>query len=227
VLSAQSDPPIEEVRRVERLVNAEVSRIARLVDDLLLLVKAEQDQFLRMAPIEVGPYVAELWEGAQLTAPRNFELGRVQAGTLMADPDRLAQALRNLLANAIEHTAEGGLVNLEVRAGSSNKISFVVSDDGPGIPADQRERIFDRFHRTDAGRDRASGGTGLGLAIVRAIVHAHNGEVRASERFGGGACIELELPNFHLDANAESARVPADAATTAATGAERSATGHA
>jgi signal transduction histidine kinase len=220
VLSAQADPPIEEVRRVERLVNAEVSRIARLVDDLLLLVKAGQAEFLRIAPIEVGPYVKELWDGARLTAPRNFELGDIQGGTLMADPDRLAQALRNLLANAIEHTAEGGLVSLEVRAGPSNKVRFVVSDDGPGIPADQRERIFDRFHRTDAGRDRASGGTGLGLAIVRAIVHAHNGEVRARERSGGGACIEIELPNFHLDAHAERAPVSADAGTISGPGAQ-------
>ncbi len=73
---------------------------------------------------------------------------------------------------------------------------FAVSDDGPGIPPDQRERVFDRFHRTDTARDRASGGAGLGLAIVRAIVLAHAGRVFAGERVGGGARVELELPGF-------------------------------
>src|ERR1700722_20544581 len=71
-----------------------------------------------------------------------------------------------------------------------------MQDHGPGIPPDQRERIFDRFYRTDAARDRASGGTGLGLAIVRAIVEAHGGRVQASVGVGGGAHIDLELPRF-------------------------------
>ncbi len=75
-------------------------------------------------------------------------------------------------------------------------VRFVVQDDGPGIPAEQRERVFDRFHRTDAARDRASGGTGLGLAIVRAIAEAHGGRVAASESLAGGARVELELPGF-------------------------------
>jgi signal transduction histidine kinase len=75
-------------------------------------------------------------------------------------------------------------------------VRFVVQDDGPGIPADQRERVFDRFHRTDAARDRASGGTGLGLAIVRAIAEAHGGRAAASDSFAGGARMELELPGF-------------------------------
>ena len=123
------------------------------------------------------------------------------AGTLLADPDRLAQALRNLIGNAIEHTdAEDGLVRLSrpqrLGPGSGESLRFVVEDDGPGIPPEQRERVFDRFHRTDAARDRASGGTGLGLAIVRAIAEAHGGRVGASASAAGGARIELELPRF-------------------------------
>ncbi len=73
---------------------------------------------------------------------------------------------------------------------------FVVQDDGPGIPADQRERVFRRFHRTDSARDRASGGTGLGLAIVRAIADAHGGVVSAGASPEGGASMVLELPGF-------------------------------
>jgi two-component system OmpR family sensor kinase len=197
VLSAQPHPPIEEVRRVERLVRAEIARMSRLVDDLLLLAKAEQTQFLRMQPIDLPVYVQELWDGMSLLADRRLRLGPVPAGTLTADPDRLAQALRNLLSNAIAHTAPGeGLVRLEVERDGADHLRFVVEDDGPGIPADQRERVFDRFHRTDAARDRASGGTGLGLAIVRAIAEAHGGRVAVGHRPERGTRIELELPGF-------------------------------
>jgi two-component system OmpR family sensor kinase len=199
VLGAQSHPPIEEVRRVERLVQAEVSRITRLVDDLLLLAKSEETQFLHVQSVDLCPYIKELWDGMSLIAERHFELSKIPDGTLQADPDRLAQALRNLARNAIEHTAApDGLVRLEVEAVGGDRARFVVADNGPGIPPDQREPIFDRFHRTDAARDRASGGTGLGLAIVRAIAQAHEGRVTASERPGGGARVELELPGFML-----------------------------
>jgi signal transduction histidine kinase len=196
VLAAQEHPPPEEVRRVEHLVQAEIARVSRLVDDLLLLAKTEQTEFLRVEPIELPSFVEELWAGMSLLAERDFELGEVPAGTLQADPDRVAQALRNLLANAIEHTATpGGLVRLQVER-MGERLRFVVEDDGPGIPPEQRERVFHRFHRTDSARSRASGGTGLGLAIVRAIADAHRGSVRAEASAAGGARIVLELPGF-------------------------------
>jgi signal transduction histidine kinase len=200
VLAAQSEPSGQEVRRVERLLQAEVARITRLVDDLLLLAKAEQTEFLRVEAVDLRTFVFELWDGVSLTAERRFELGDVPDGTLKADPDRLAQALRNLLANAIDHTEPGtGLVRLAVErtAGAPlGGIRFTVQDDGSGIPEDQLERVFDRFHRTDAARDRASGGTGLGLAIVRAIAEAHGGLVSAGRAAEGGARLDLELPRF-------------------------------
>jgi two-component system, OmpR family, sensor kinase len=197
VLAAQDSPSGDEVRRVERLVQAEIARIGRLVDDLLLLARTEQTQALRIQPIDLPAYVRELWDGISLIAPRRFELGPVPLGTLRADPDRLAQALRNLVGNAIEHTvAELGLVCMRVESAPDGRLRFFVEDDGPGIPVDQRERVFDRFHRTDAARDRVSGGTGLGLAIVRAIAEAHGGRVAAGRSPEGGARIELELPGF-------------------------------
>jgi signal transduction histidine kinase len=199
VLAAQPQPSGKEVRRVEGLVQAEIARIGRLVDDLLLLAKTEQTEFLRVEPIELPVYVRELWDGTSLLAARRFELGPVPHVTLRADPDRLAQALRNLLANAIEHTAcEHGLVRLRVQALAHERIRFSVEDDGPGIAPDQRERVFHRFHRTDSGRDRASGGTGLGLAIVRAIADAHGGTVTAGSSPEGGARFELELPGARV-----------------------------
>jgi two-component system OmpR family sensor kinase len=197
VLAAQPDPSPEELRRVERVVRAEIARISRLVDDLLLLAKTEQTQFLRPEQIDLPSYVSELWDGLSLIAERRFELGELPAGTLRADPDRLAQALRNLIANAIDHTSSpGGLVRLSVERVRPGAIRFTVEDDGPGIPADQRERVFNRFHRTDSARTRSSGGTGLGLAIVRAIAVAHGGSVRAGISPEGGARLDLELPGF-------------------------------
>ncbi len=197
VLSAQENPSVAEIRRVERHVLAEVARITRLVDDLLLLAKSEERQFLRIQAIDLRPYVEDLWHGMSVTADRRFELSAIPDGTLQADPDRLAQALRNLARNAIEHTtATDGLVSLDVEQAAADRVRFVLADNGPGIPLHQRERIFERFHRTDSARDRASGGTGLGLAIVRAIAIAHGGRISAGERPGGGARVALELPGF-------------------------------
>jgi two-component system, OmpR family, sensor kinase len=198
VLAAEPNPSGSEVRRVERLVQAEITRISRLVDDMLTLAQAEQTDLLRAEPISLRSFVAELWDGLSLTAQRRFELGPVPEGTLFADPDRLAQALRNLARNAIEHTAaETGLVRLELERVAPDKIRFAVLDDGPGIPEAHRERIFERFHRTDPARTRSAGGAGLGLAIVRAIADAHGGQVRATDtQEGRGARVELLLPGF-------------------------------
>jgi len=201
VLAAQSEPSELEVRRVERLVQAEVARITRMVDDLLLLAKAEHAEFLRVESIELPEYVRELWDGMSLIAARRFELGAVPRGVLGADPGRLAQALRNLIANAIEHTAEvEGLVHLDVEDLGGGWVCFAVEDDGPGIDPRECERVFDRFHRTDTARDRASGGAGLGLAIVRAIAQAHGGRVTAMKGHVDGARIELKLAGFRAQA---------------------------
>jgi signal transduction histidine kinase len=224
VLAAAPHPSQEEVRRVERLVQAEIGRISRLVDDLLLLAQAERADFLRPEPVDLPAFVADLWDGLSLTADRRFELGPVPDGRLNADPDRLAQALRNLARNAIEHTDDGdGLVRLDVIQLASGRIRFTVSDDGPGIPAAERERVFERFHRVDAARSRAAGGAGLGLAIVRAVAEAHGGHVHAREREdGSGAQVELVLPGFTPDppdrADADAAHAQgADPAHTAGT----------
>ncbi len=119
---------------MEGLVQAEIARITRLVDDLLLLAKAEQTEFLRVEAIELPEYVSGLWDGMSLLATRRFELGEVPAGVLRADPDRVAQALRNLIGNAIEHTSGRGRSGAPARGCSqAGWIRFAVEDDGPGI----------------------------------------------------------------------------------------------
>jgi signal transduction histidine kinase len=212
VLAAQPNPPADEVQRVQRLVQAEITRISRLVNDLLFLARAEETDFLHMEEIDLRPFVADLWDGVSLTAERRYELGPVPDGMLYADPDRIAQALRNLASNAIEHTQpDAGLVRLEVEREAAERLRFTVLDDGPGIPPAERERVFERFHRTDGSRARAAGGTGLGLAIVRAIVEAHGGEVRARDPARErGAQIELLLPGFRPRRQPRPGRVGTD-----------------
>ncbi len=198
VLAAQDAPDEAEVRRVEGLVQAELSRINRLVDDLLVLAQADQATSLRVQPIDLPVFLTELWDGVSLTSERRFELGAIPEGVLHADPDLLAQALRNLARNAIEHTTVGtGRVRLEVSLQAQHRLRLAVLDDGPGIPPTQRERVFERFHRVDGSRSRAAGGAGLGLAIVRAIAEAHGGYARAVDpRERAGARVEVVLPGF-------------------------------
>jgi two-component system OmpR family sensor kinase len=198
VLAGQRSPSASEVARVERMVSAEVSRMSRLADDLLLLTAAEQGEFLRLEEVELPAFIEDLWAGLAATADRRFELGPIPSGVLIADPDRLAQALRNLLANAVSHTrAPRGLIRLDVEDLGGGHLRFELADDGPGIPPAQRARVFDRFYRTDASRNREGGGAGLGLAIVRAIAEAHGGHVSVRESSAGGALFVLEIVGFN------------------------------
>jgi signal transduction histidine kinase len=197
VLAAQRNPSAAEVARVERMVAAEVARMSRLADDLLLLTAAEQGEFLRLQEIDLSSFIEDLWAGVAVTAERQFELGPVPHGELTADPDRLAQALRNLITNAVNHTsAQSGRIRLGVEDLGGGRLRFELADNGPGIPPEQLARVFDRFYRTDASRSRAAGGTGLGLAIVKAIAEAHGGHVDARPQRGGGALFVLELGGF-------------------------------
>ena len=185
----------EELERVQRLMEAEIARLTRLVDDLLVLAQSDRDDFLYRAPVQLDELVTELWDGLSLIAERNFELGQLEPVKISADPDRLAQALRNLARNAITHTrAPDGLVRVDVTRRGPATVRITVSDDGPGIAPELRERVFERFFRTDGARTRAGGGAGLGLAIVQAIAEAHNGSVRVTESASSGATFALDLP---------------------------------
>jgi two-component system OmpR family sensor kinase len=195
VLAAQERPDPAEISRVARVVSAEIARTSRLVDDMLLLSSAEHRGFLHREQIDLGSFVTDLW-AASSGDDRHFELGEIPPATLNADPDRLAQALRNLIANAIAHTrGPDGLVRLDVDLLADGRVRFSITDDGPGIDPGERERIFERFHRTDEARSRAGGGAGLGLSIVQAIADAHGGDIRAMPAATGGARLELELPD--------------------------------
>jgi len=193
VLALEERPDPEEVRRVEALVRREVERMGRLVEDMLLLAQADEEGFLRPSAVRVRPFLTDLVRGMADVAPRRLELDGVPEVVVEADEDRLAQALRNLLRNAIAHTADDGLVVVRVDA-HDGRLRFVVDDDGPGIPLAQRAAVFDRFHRLDGSRSRDAGGAGLGLAIVQAIASAHGGRVWADAAPIGGARMVIEIP---------------------------------
>ena len=196
VLARREHPDVAEIRRVQGLVQAEVDRMTRLTEDLLLLAHTDESRFIRREAIELEPFLRDLLESARPTADRVFGLDAEAPGILNADRDRLAQALRNLLRNAVEHTQPGGRVELGARAVGGGRVQLWVDDDGPGIAPAERERVFDRFHRADPARPRRAGGTGLGLAIVRAIVDAHGGRVWAAQAPLGGARVAIELPGY-------------------------------
>ena len=167
----------------------------RLTDDMLTLAKAERGGLLQPRRVPIDDFVEDLRRDLPLLGPRHYTVESSIHGDLEADPDRLAQVLRNLVTNAVRHTSADGHIDISI--GSENGATvFAVTDDGTGIEPDQLGRIFDRFHRTDEGRSRAEGGSGLGLAIARAIVEAHGGSIAAESHPGDGATIRFSIPGL-------------------------------
>ena len=171
-----------------------LDELDRLVGDMLTLASAEAGQLVEPRPIDLGEFFEDLRRDLPLFGDRDFQLQAV-AGTVDADPDRLTQVLRNLVRNAVAHTHTGNRVTVAARAHDSH-LEIAVSDSGTGIPPDQLEQIFDRFHRVDGSRSRDQGGSGLGLAIARAIAEAHGGRLRAESAPGQGATFRVELPGY-------------------------------
>ncbi len=185
----------ERVEETARRVDLEVARMTRLVDDLLALAETDERLVAPTDSIDPAEFIPETVEGVARAETRHVTLEEIPAGALRVDADRLAQLLRNLVRNAIQHSGPDGEVRVSAAAAGS-WLRVVVDDDGPGIPADQREAVFDRFHRTDSARARRAGGSGLGLAIARAIAVAHGGTIQATDSPSGGARLVFELPHF-------------------------------
>jgi signal transduction histidine kinase len=192
VLARGKPPEIDEVRRVEGIVIAEMARIERLVDDLLTLARLDEEAPLEPIEIPLEPYLRHFGDDSSAGA---IALGTPPAGTLRADPERLTQVIRNLLANARRHAGPSGHVELSALA-HGTRLTVRVDDDGPGIPLPEREQVFDRFHRSQSSRDRGSGGSGLGLAIARSIVELHGGRIWVEDSPLGGARVSFELKGF-------------------------------
>ncbi len=193
VLARDPDPSPEEVGRVSELVGRAIARMELMVDDLLLLARAESAEGMQREAVELEPLLAGEVEGIAATADRELVLGEVTSRTVTIDREQISRAVSNLISNAVAHTEPGGKV--EVSAfDSADTVTVVVDDDGPGVPPEARDRVFDRFARLDESRSSASGGSGLGLAIVKAIAESHGGRVDCSDSPLGGARFRIILP---------------------------------
>ncbi len=194
------DRETDEERRHQatRLMLRRLDELDHLVGDMLTLASAEGGHLITPEAIDLADFFEDLRRDLPLFGDRRFAVTAV-AGTLSADPARLTQVIRNLVRNAVTHTAPAG--RIQVRAGArGDHLEIDVTDDGPGIPPEELERIFERFHRLGQGRTRDTGGSGLGLAIARAIVEAHGGTVVALSPPGGGATFRVLLPGYRAPA---------------------------
>jgi signal transduction histidine kinase len=180
-----------------RTALAQTERLGRLVTQLLDLSRLESGG-LELRPVAFG--VRPLLEQAVRECALGDRAVRlkvcVEPGDLRAtgDPERLHQVVANLLDNAVRHSPPEGRVWLGAHSATSGRTTIVVADEGPGIPAAEAERVFERFHRSDAARAARDGGSGLGLAIARWIVDAHGGAIRAEGRDPRGCRMVVELP---------------------------------
>jgi two-component system OmpR family sensor kinase len=209
---AVSDPA--EVGRVLRRVEDEAARMGLLVDDLLLLARLDQQRPLERTPVDLLELAQDAVTDARAVAQDREITLRVTGGrppVVLGDEARLRQVTGNLLTNAVTHTPPGTAVGVTVGTmveGGVQSAVLDVADSGPGLPAEQAARVFERFYRADAARTRASGGTGLGLSIVAALVAAHGGTVSVDTAPGRGAVFRVRLP-LADGTPAPAARVPA------------------
>jgi two-component system, OmpR family, sensor kinase len=182
----------EDRDKVMALVMDELERMGRLVDDLILLARSDRPDFLDLTIVDVETLTEEVHAKAEAIAPRRWELDDVGKGRIVADRQRVTQALLQLAENASQHTEEGEVIAVGSKV-ANGEASLWVRDTGPGVKPRDRERIFRRFERGDGDR-RRSGGAGLGLAIVHAVARAHGGRVELDSQFGRGSTFALVIP---------------------------------
>jgi two-component system OmpR family sensor kinase len=191
----------DEVAGVLHRIEDQAARMGLLVDDLLLLARLDQQRPLEHARVDLAVLAVDAVHDAHAFAPDRSVGLRLPPTSgdepaevpVIGDEARLRQVLGNLVNNAVLHTPDGAPIEVRVRAEEPDAV-LEVADKGPGLPADQAERVFERFYRADPARGRANGGTGLGLAIVAAIVAAHGGRVEVHTTVGVGTTFRVLVP---------------------------------
>jgi signal transduction histidine kinase len=169
----------------------DVDRLQQLTDDLLVLATSDSGRHRPHQPVDVVPIAAEAVRTMRRDDISVATSGLDGTGIVMGDADQLRRMMRNLVHNAEQHA--GRRVDVSIEVDESN-VHIMVSDDGPGIPIEQRDRVFERFVRLDSARARHNGGTGLGLAIVRDVVTSHSGTATIAERRHGGTEFHVVIP---------------------------------
>jgi two-component system OmpR family sensor kinase len=178
------------MRRIEQ----EGERMGQLVEELLLLARLDEGIPLERKPVEMSAVVAAAIDAARAAdRERPIDVDSQSPLVVLGTESRLRQVVDNLLTNARVHTPAGTPVHVRLAA-EDGRVVFEVADAGPGVPAEDADRIFERFYRTDRSRTRSQGGIGLGLAIVRSVVEAHGGAVGYRTRPEGGSVFRVVLP---------------------------------
>lgn len=189
---AQRHPDtVDAVPFIEDLLY-EDTRLEMLTADLLTLARHDERALsMKAQPFDVCSLLAEEASSARSRSDRDVAIDADGSATVLGDRDRLSQALRNLIDNALRHSDRRVWLSCTTHDAD---VLITVSDDGPGVPVDKRESVFDRFVRLDDSRARTDGGSGLGLPVCRALVRAHGGTVSCVEPERGGATFKVQLP---------------------------------
>jgi two-component system, OmpR family, sensor kinase len=191
-MGATSNPA--EVEKAMARIEEEATRMGILVEDLLALARLDEMPRSRREPVDLEPLARDAADDARAAARERAVTVTCAGGHVVSgDSSQLRQVLANLMRNALTHTPAGSPIELSVE-GDEQTVRIEVRDHGPGLPAGTQDSVFERFWRSEAGRERGKAGAGLGLAIVAAIVDAHGGRVSAHNAAGGGAVFTIELP---------------------------------
>mgnify|MGYP006282848639 CR=1 FL=1 len=181
------------------IINSEVHRLARMVNDLLMLAQADSGQLpLKMQPVALDTLLLEVFPQALTLAEGEVEveIGELDQVQILGDGDRLKQVLINLISNAIKYTPPGGKVELDLgKNEDEGEAYFSIADNGPGISEEDLPHIFKRFYRTEKARTRSKdSGFGLGLSIAHWIVQNHGGDIEVESEPGQGTIFTVRLP---------------------------------
>ena len=184
----------EDAGLARRRIEEESVRMSTLVDDMLLIARLDQGRPLETKDVDLQAIARDAAADARAVAPqRDITLQAPDLVTVRGDDTRLRQVVGNLVRNALVHTPSASPIEIAVMT-QNGTAQLSVSDHGPGLKPEDRERIFEPFYRADPSRSRDSGGAGLGLSIVNAVLVAHGGRVDVRETDGGGATFEVALP---------------------------------
>jgi signal transduction histidine kinase len=190
-LDTLGDDP-EERARTLALLDEELARVRRMIDDLITLARADRPDFVRFGPVDLGDLTRAVLDKARGLGPRDWQLDGVADEPIWADEQRLTQAVLQLAENAVRHTTRSDRIAIGTSV-VGEEVRPWVRDSGPGVPEEDQAAIFERFARGRSGRRRAEG-SGLGLSIVSAIAHAHGGRVLLDSPASGGAMFTIGFP---------------------------------